>query len=52
MKKMWNRIKEVIGKTKTFKNGIPKKIVIDGRDGIETFDQNKVANGFNNFFFA
>ena len=50
MKKMWNRIKEVIGKAKTFKNGIPKKIVIDGRDGIETFDQNKVANGFNNFF--
>ena len=50
MKNMWNTIKEVIGKTRTFKNGIPKKIVIDGRDGIETFDQNKVANGFNKYF--
>ena len=47
MKKTWDTIKEVIGKTKTFKNGISKSMVIVG---IETFDQNKIVNGFNNFF--
>ena len=47
MKKTWDTIKEVIGKTKTFKNDIPKRMVIDG---IETFDQNKIANGFNKYF--
>ena len=41
MKKTWETIKEVIGKTKTFKNNIPKRMVIDG---IETFDQEKIAN--------
>ena len=40
-------MKEVIGKTKTFKNGILKRMV---RVGIETFDPNKIANGFNKFF--
>ena len=30
MKKTWDTIKQVIGKTKTFKNDIPKKMVIDG----------------------
>lgn len=39
--------KRVIGKTETFKNDILKIMVIDG---IETFDQNKIANGFNKFF--
>ena len=29
------------------KNDIPKRMVIDG---IETFDQNKIANGFNKYF--
>ena len=47
MKKTWDTIKQVIGKTKTIKNDIPKRMVIDG---IETFDQNKVANGFNKYF--
>ena len=36
MKKTWDAIKQVIGKTKTFKNDIPKRIVIDG---IETYTQ-------------
>ena len=44
-KKTWDTIKQVIGKTKTFKNDIQKRMVIDG---IETFDHNKIANGFNN----
>ena len=47
MKKSWDTIKQVIGKTKTFKNDIPKRMVIDG---IETFDENKIANGFNKYF--
>ena len=47
MKKTWDTIKEVIGKTKAFKNDIPKRMVING---IETFGQNKTANGFNKFF--
>ena len=46
-KKTWDTIKQVIGKTKTFKNYILKRMVIDG---IETFDQNKIANGFNKYF--
>ena len=41
MKKTWDTIKQIIGKTKTFKNDIPKRMVING---IETFDQNKIAN--------
>lgn len=40
--------KRVIGKTESFKNDILKIMVIDG---IETFDQNKIANGFNKFFY-
>lgn len=40
-------MEEVIGKTKTFKNGILKRVV---RVGIETFDPNKIANGFNKSF--
>ena len=47
MKKTWDTIKQIIGKTKTFKNDIPKRMVIDG---IETFDQNKIANRFNKYF--
>ena len=47
MKKAWDTIKEVIGKTKSYKNEIPKRMMING---IETFDQNKIANGFNKFF--
>ena len=47
MKKTWDTIKQIIGKTKTFKNDIPKRMVIDG---IETFDQNKIAHGFNKYF--
>ena len=34
-------------KTKTFKNDSPKRMVMDG---IETFDQNKIANGFDKYF--
>ena len=47
MKKTWGTIKQIIGKTKTFKNEIPKRMVIDG---IETFDQNEIANEFNKYF--
>ena len=47
MKKTWDTIKEVTGKTKTFKNNIPKRMVIEG---IETFDEEKIANGFNKYF--
>ena len=36
MKKTWDTIKQIIGKTKIFKNDILKRMVIDG---IETFDQ-------------
>ena len=45
MIKTWDTIKKVIGKTKAFKNDIPKRMVIDG---IETFDQEKLANGSTN----
>ena len=38
---------QVIGKTKTIKNDISKRLV---RDSIETFDQNKIANGLNKYF--
>ena len=47
MKKTWDTIKQVIGKTETIKNDIPKRMVIDG---IETSDQNKIANVFNKYF--
>ena len=47
MKKTWDTIKEVIGKIETFKNEILKRMVIDG---IETFDQEKIANEFNKYF--
>ena len=47
MKKMWDTIKQIIGKTKTIKNDVPKRMFIDG---IETFDQNKIANGFKRYF--
>ena len=46
MKKTWDTIKEVIVKTKTFKNDIPKRMVADG---IETFDQNKLLVDLTNF---
>ena len=45
--KTWKTIKQVIGKTKTFKNDIPKRMFIYG---IKTFHQNKIANGFNKYF--
>ena len=41
IKKIWDTIKEVIDKTKAFKNDIPKRMVIAG---IETFDKNKISN--------
>ena len=47
MKKTWGTIKQVLGKTKTIKNYIPKRMV---KDGIETFDQNKIANSFDKYF--
>ena len=47
MKKTWGTIKQIIGKTKTFKNDIPKGMIIDG---IKTFDQNKIANAFHKYF--
>ena len=40
-------MKEVYDKSRSMNNGLPKMMVIDGR---ETFDQNKIANGFNKFF--
>ena len=47
MKKTRDMTKHIIGKTKTFKNDIPKRTIVDG---IETFDQNKIANGLNKYF--
>ena len=47
MKKTWDTIKEVIGNTKIFKNDILKRMVINGT---ETFDRNKMANGYNQTF--
>ena len=50
MKRTLDTIKQIIGKngkTKNFKNDTQKRMVIDG---LETFDQNKVANGFNKYF--
>ena len=46
-KKTWDTVKEVIGKTKLFRNAILKKVDID-ENGI--FDQNKIANEFNKPF--
>ena len=45
--KKWDTIKEVYDKSRSMNNGLPKMMVIDVR---ETFDQNKIANGFNKFF--
>ena len=39
MKKTWDTVKEVIGKSKTFKNDIPERTVIEGA---ETFGQEKL----------
>ena len=39
MKKTWDTVKEVIGKSKTFKNDIPERMVIEGA---ETFGQEKL----------
>ena len=47
VKKTWDTIKEVIGKSKLIDNGLPKLMVIDG---CEIFDQNKIAHGFNKCF--
>ena len=47
VKKTWDTIKEVIGKSKLIDNGLPKMMVIDG---CEIFDQNKIAHSFNKFF--
>ena len=44
IKKTWDT---VIGKTKTLKNDIPKRIALDG---IENFDQNKISNRFDKYF--
>ena len=38
MKKTWDTIKEVIGTSKTFKNDIPKRMVIDGIDSIDQIE--------------
>ena len=46
MKKTW--CTKIISKTNAFKNDISKRKIVDR---IETFDENKVANGFNNFFY-
>ena len=44
VKKIWDTINEVIGKSKLIDNGIPKMMVIDG---CEILNQNKVAHTFN-----
>ena len=46
-KKTWDTVKEVIGKTKLFRNAILKKMDIDE---IGIFDQTKIANEFNKPF--
>ena len=47
IKKTWEVMKEVIGKQKIDNNNFPKRIVIDNK---EIFDDNKIADKFNNFF--
>ena len=46
VKKTWDKIREVIGKSKLIDNGLPKMMVIDP---YEIFDQNKIAHSFNKF---
>ena len=45
-KKLWDAIKEIIGKAKLTKDSFPKRMIIDGHD---IFDQGKI-NCFNEFF--
>ena len=47
VKKKWDTIKEVIGKSKLIDKSLPKIMVIDE---CEIFDQNKIAHSFNKFF--
>ena len=47
VKKTWDIIREVIAKTKTNDNNIPKRMIIEN---IETFDPEKIADSFNKFF--
>ena len=41
IKKSWDAIKEIIGRTKTTKGNFPKIMIINGQ---EMFDQGKIAN--------
>ena len=47
IKKTWDVIKEVIGKTKIKNNAPPRSLIINT---IETYDQKTIANNFNDFF--
>ena len=47
IKKKWNKIKQVIDKTKSINNSVPKRMI---PDSIKIFNQNKMENGFNRFF--
>ena len=47
IKKTWDIIKEVIGKTKLKSNILPRRLIINS---IETYDKKIIANEFNNYF--
>ena len=47
IKKTWDIIKEVIGKTKLKSNILPRRLITDG---IEKYDKKTIANKFNNYF--
>ena len=47
IKKSWDVIKEILGRTKSSKGSILKRMIIDGH---EIFDQEKIVNCFNEFF--
>ena len=47
IKKTWDVIKEVIGKTKLRSSILPRRLIIDN---IETYDKKVIANKFNNYF--
>ena len=47
IEKSWDVIKEIIAGAKSTKGSFPRRMIIDG---LEIFDQRKIANCFNKFF--
>ena len=47
IKKTWEVIKEIIGKTKMINNNLSEKFFVSGKN---ILDKKEIANKFNNFF--